>query len=125
MTPNADLVGRYEAARTFIVLCQEAGIMRGTRNYLWQGFREEGLIPDRQVGAMTPDADSGRVIPPYFPPQAHAAQMADEIAAFANRYPLMWAATLDKLRDAAESLRWQVRHGYVGGLPPNDSEAMP
>jgi hypothetical protein len=75
-------------------------------------------MPSRSV---PPNADSGRVIPPYFPPQAHAAQMAAEIAAFADRYPLMWASTLDTLRAAAESLRWQVRHGYIGGLPPNDS----
>lgn len=39
MTANAD----YEAARRFVLLCDEAGIKRPTRNYLWQGFREEGL----------------------------------------------------------------------------------
>lgn len=51
---------------------------------------------------------------PYFPPLDQAQRMADEILAFVERYPLMWASTIDKLRDGAESLRWQVRHGYVG-----------
>jgi len=50
--------------------------------------------------------------PPY-PPEDRARQMADDISAFLEMYPLMWVTTADKLRDGAESLRWQIKHGYV------------
>jgi hypothetical protein len=51
---------------------------------------------------------------PYYPPQEEATEIAELLAAFADRYPLMWPTTRRKILWAAESLQFQVRRGYVG-----------
>jgi hypothetical protein len=62
-------------------------------------------------------------MPPYFPPRSEAAEVADDLAAFADRYPLMWSTTRRKLLAAVESLRYQVKHGYVGSSDTTKLEA--
>jgi hypothetical protein len=71
-----------------------------------------------------PNADYGDTehAAPYYPPRAEAIEIADLLAAFADRYPHMWPTTRRKMLWAAESLRFQIRRGYVS---PNDSLGAP
>jgi hypothetical protein len=50
--------------------------------------------------------------PAYYPPPAGAAEVAEFLRDFADRYPYMWPTTRQKILRAAESLRYQVRRGY-------------